>query len=306
MRGEHENTYHRGDPPPNEMVFEPALTAMKRSQNPTFGPVSFRDYVSDHDVDANSRTPRYISVDKFSDLSSELRDEDVMVLRVGSAPDGTGTAFLLVNAPNSVAEFFLFDDTIFGGQPTERFDTPTEPENIFSFQHLPKLSETSLVNLGLASGVVADALELDTSGALAPPATGSSTFTFPVKPHSQIPETVTHSRGQVEIDTLFAERRNGELALFVIEAKTGPRSSLAKHKLVYPILALSRSLSAEIPIIPVYLRCRRTNDTITFDVAECRFPDPRERQPAVDELSVEDTKVKKLALDSRVGLADRN
>ncbi len=210
-------------------VFGPALNDMTASNQQVFGPTSFQDYVSEHELDASPRTPRYISIDAFDDLAPELRDADVMVLRVGSAPDGTGTAFLLVDAPTSVTDFFLHDDEIFTDTPTEEVPSLVERDRLLSFTVLPTLSETSLVNLGLASGVLAHALDLDTTGALAPPATGRSTFTFDLRPHNNLESTVTHRNGQVEIDTLFAERRDGKTTLFVIEAKTGPRASLAKH-----------------------------------------------------------------------------
>lgn len=272
------------------MVFEPALTALAASDGTTYGPTSFRDYVERNDLEAGPRTPRYISVDALADLTTELREAGVMVLRAGSAPDGTGTAFVLVDGPGGLADFFLRDEAIFADRPVERFSS-TDDDRLVSFRLLSTLSETSLVNLGLAAGVLAEALELDTSGALAPPATGRSTYTFPVRPHSSLRETIIHRNGQVEIDTLFAERRDGRRTLFVVEAKTGPRASLAKHKLVYPILALADEVPPEIPLVPVYLRCRQAGGTITFDVAECRLPDPRESLPGIDELAVARSRV---------------
>ncbi len=281
-----------------DSVFEPALNTLAASNQHVFGPTSFRDYVAEHDLEASPRTPRYISIDAFDDLPPELREQDAMVFRMGSAPNGTGTAFLLVDAPTSVSDFFLHDDEIFDGNPIEKVASLVDQDRLLSFTTLPTLSETSLVNLGLASGVLSDALELDTAGALAPPTTGRSTFTFDFRPHSDLEQTVTHQSGQVEIDTLFAERRKGETTLFVIEAKTGPRASLAKHKLVYPILSIAETLPSDITITPVYLRCRQSTDTITFDLAECRFPDPRHGDPAVDELEVSRSRVIELELDN--------
>lgn len=280
------------------MVFEPALEELAASKGPLYGPASFRDYVERHDLDVGPRTPRYISVDSIGELAPELREAAVMVLRVGSAPDGTGTAFVLVDAPGGIGEFFLRDEAIFSGRPVRQLESPVDRDRLLSFHLLPSLSETSLVNLGLASGVLAEALELDTSGALAPPATGRSTFTFEFRPHSALAEPVTHRQGQVEIDTLFAERRNGELVLFVIEAKTGARGSLAKHKLVYPAYAVGKGVPPTIEIVPVYLRCRRDGEGVTFDVAECSLPDPRSEVPGVDELVVTRSRVISLELGS--------
>ncbi|WP_049928000.1 DUF6997 domain-containing protein [Halopiger goleimassiliensis] len=276
------------------MVFEPALEELAASERSVYGPTSFREYVERHDLEAGPRTPRYISVDAIGDLEPELREAGVTVLRAGSAPDGRGTGFLLVDGPDGLEEFFLRDEAIFGGRRPERFASPVADERLVSYDLLPSRSETSLVNLALASGVLAEALSLDTSGALAPPATGRSTFTFAFRPHRASPDALTHRNGQVEIDTVFAERRDGERTLFVLEAKTGPRDSLAAHKLVYPVLALAENVPSEVPIVPVYLRCREGEGTVTFDVAECSLPDPRERVPGVDELTVERTRVLEL------------
>ncbi len=273
------------------MVFEPALRELSTSEQRVFGPTSFRDYVTRYDIDASSRTPRYISVDSLGDLSPELRDAGVMVLRAGSARDGTGTAFLLVDGDDGAEEFFLRDEAIFSDRPVEQFESTVQRERLLSFHLLPTLSETSLVNLGLASGVLAEALELDTQGALAPPATGRSTFSFNFRPHSELTNTFSHRTGQIEIDTLFAERRSGELALFVIEAKAGSPGSLAKHKLVYPMLALANSVPHEIALVPTYVRCRQKSEAITFEVAECEFPDPRTSIPGVNELKVNRSRV---------------
>lgn len=276
------------------MVFDPALAELAASDRSVFGPTSFREYVDRNDLEAGPRTPRYISVNSLADLEPALREADVMVLRAGSAPDGRGTGFLLADGPGGLEEFFLRDEAVFAERPVERFSPPVDDERLASYRLLPSRSETSLVNLALASGVLAEALSLDASGALAPPATGRSTFTFEFRPHRKSADLVEHRNGQVEIDTLFLERRDGERTLFVLEAKTGPRDSLAKHKLVYPALALAESVPPEIPIVPVYLRCREGDGAIAFDVAECTLPDPRESIPGIDELAVERARVLEL------------
>lgn len=267
------------------MVFEPALEKMESRGTRIFGPQSFRDYISRYDLDVSSRTPRYISIDSLDELSAGLREAEVMVLRMGSAQMGTGTQFLLVEAPHRIEEYFLVDDDVFWNCKRREYQSPVEREKLLSFHLLPTLSETSLVNLVLASGVLSDALDLDTTGSLMPPATGRSTFSFTVKPHSSVNQTFEHRTGQVEIDTLFAERRGGEMTLFIIEAKTGTdRQTLAKHKLVYPTLALADEVPPEIDIVPLYVRCIQNGDRMTFKIAECDFPDPRTALPGLDEL----------------------
>lgn len=266
------------------MVFGPALEEMVEQDARTYGPVSFRDYVADHGIESAASTPYHISVNALEDLARELRESNTMVLRMGAAPEGTGTLFLLVRA-SDVDEFFLVDEEIFAGEDPRHFEPPVDPETTIAFQLLPSLSETSLVNLGLASGVLSEALDLDTEGALMPPATGLSTFTFDVRPHSSIDQRFEHRRGQVEIDTMFAERRNGERVLFVIEAKTGTTvSSLAKHKLAYPALAIADAVPSEFEIVPVYIRVLQRGGEVVYRVAECQVPDPRQEDPAVDEV----------------------
>lgn len=279
------------------MVFEPALDEMEAQNTSIYGPASFRDYVSKHGLDVGSRTPRYISIDSLSELATELREANVMVLRMGSAPAGAGTQFLLAEPTGGVEDFFLNDDRVFGDAVVD-YQSPVEKERLLSFHLLPSLSETSLVNLALASGVLSDALDLDETGSLMPPATGRSTFTFDVRPHSGIDDTFEHRTGQVEIDTLFAEKRNGETVLFVIEAKTGRQhSTLAKHKLVYPTLALADSIPQEIEVVPLYMRCIQTNDQMYFKIVECEFPDPRESLPGLDELVAGESRTIRLPLD---------
>lgn len=285
------------------MIFEPALNEMDESGSDIFGPRSFRDYISDNDIEGNPRTAQYISIDSIERLPNELLSANVMVLRLGSAPNGTGTQFLLINAPEGVSEYFIEDDTLEIDDQIDNFEIQ-DPEKLLSFGLLPNLSETSLVNLSLASGVLSEVLLLDSSGSLNPPATGRSTFSFELRPHSSMEETFDHRIGQVEIDTMFAERREGELTLFVIEAKAGTNQrSLAKHKLTYPILALADRVDPAVPIVPIYIRCNQVGDSIHFRVTECRLPDPRRRIPGVDELTPVTTTKRTLSLEGISGFS---
>lgn len=268
-----------------QAIFEPALEQMDAKGARVFGPTSFRGYLKRHGFEGARRTPKYISIDFVDSLASELRNACTMVFRLGRASDGPGTQFALVRAESELAEFFLVDSECFDAGHVERFESEANDERMLGFRALPNLSETSLVNLGLASGVMSEALEIDDRVALLPPATGRSTFTFSFRPHSSVDEKLTHDSGQVEVDTLFAERRDDQRVLFVIEAKTGSkRSSLAKHKLAYPVYAIADRVPGEVDIVPVYLRIVRRSDAIHYHIVECSFPDPRTQDPAVDEL----------------------
>lgn len=277
-------------------MFGPALDQMAAEGSRLYGPESFKDYLEKYDLESSSRTPAYISVDTLAQLSPELREAGVMVLRLGSAPEGTGTQFVLVEPRETIQEFFLRDGDVFEPGEEVQFESPIGPEKLLGFRLLPKLSETSLVNLALASGVLSEGLALDSDGALMPPATGRSTFTFQFKPHSSLDKRLTHRMGQVEIDTLFAERRNGDMALFVIEAKTeSDRSTLAKHKLMYPVLALADEVPGEFDIIPVFLRCGQQSESMTFRIAECKCPDPRTQTLGIDRLEAKQSSTIRLS-----------
>lgn len=92
-------------------------------------------------------------------------------------------------------------------------------------------------------------------------------------PHQDCEVEWEHVDGQVEIDTVFNERREKKWNLFVIEAKHGrPGPSLAKHKLAYPFYAVAaKKIPADIEVIPVYLRSWADTEHVYFGIAECQF-----------------------------------
>jgi hypothetical protein len=208
-----------------------------------------------------------------------------MVLRLGSPPGSRRTEFVLARVGGGLNEFFLFNDDIFPSEEPSIFLPTASWRQLYSFQVLNRLSESALVNLALASGLLSFALGLDDESTIPAPATGQSTFTFTFQAHPAIDRELVHNAGQVEIDALFVARRHGKEVLFVIEAKVGEKTkSLAKHKLVYPILALSRHAPAGMSIVPVYLHVTEQNDGFHYQIIECKFPDPRDAVRAITEL----------------------
>ena len=74
--------------------------------------------------------------------------------------------------------------------------------------------------------------------------------------------------------------------LFIIEAKSDTTESLAKHKLVYPVLALRPVIRKNIRIAPVYMRVKRTDQEVHYHILECDWPDPRRNEPlGIDQLT---------------------
>jgi hypothetical protein len=90
---------------------------------------------------------------------------------------------------------------------------------LYTFMLLPGFTETSVVNLALASGLLPYALDVDATYTPSVPATGQSVFSFPVKPNSKLGAEWFHQRGQVEIDALFVARRRSKETLFLVEVK---------------------------------------------------------------------------------------
>ena len=253
-------------------TFLPAIEVMNRENMGCYGPVSFRDYLRQHSLPYKD-TAIAISVDSRRKLSKDLVDSNVMVFRLGNHPGTNHTAFALARTREGWNDFFLEDEHLFSSTEIRSFDASRCNQDLAAFRFLPRLTEPSLVNLALASGLLGEALELDEAGSPIVPATGQSTYTFDVRPFADGPSW-THRQGQVEIDSLFFATRNRKQVVFAVEAKRSDAfDSLAKHKLVYPYLALRNSLPSSMQIVPVYLRAVRNGDSWNFFVCECGFED---------------------------------
>lgn len=236
----------------NNPIFGPALMQMPSGTCVASEPVSFQRYVAENGLRALN-TAQYISVDALERLAPELREAQTMVLRLGRA--GSTTQFVLVRAPD-VRDFFLMDVEIFDKGDPVTFTPEMQPEALLPYHVFPQPTETTLVNLAFASGLIGRALGLDKPYPTAAPATGASTYSFDFRPHRMCNNVLHHHEGQVEIDTVFVGGRRGTDHLFVLESKATDERSLAKHKLVYPVLALAASRKVAMPIVTVYVRVR--------------------------------------------------
>ncbi|WP_286888028.1 hypothetical protein [Pseudoalteromonas sp. ESRF-bin5] len=249
------------------MIFHNLLQEMKANEQKVSTPQSFQKYLSTNKLKAN--TAASISIDSIKKLPKILRVHNTMVLRLGSRLGDNQTYFSLVKS-HDVNNFFFNDQALFGQLQPELFLPNVSIRSLFAFQLLPKVTETSVVNLAIASGLMAEALNLKDDKTIVVPATGQSTFTFNFKPLSNEDVVLEHINGQVEIDAVFVAKRDGKEHLFVIEAKHSNKfDSLAKHKLLYPSLSLLQKLPSSMPIVPVYLRSIKTEKGIDFYIAEC-------------------------------------
>lgn len=249
------------------MLFKDILIEMQEQDISISEPQGFQSYAKMNNVSANTATS--ISIDSLKKLPKVLKQSNAMVLRLGSRPNDNQTYFSLVKTIN-VQDFFFDDESLFGKLKPELFLPNVSIRSLYAFQLLPKVTETSVVNLAIASGLMAEALNLEDNKTIVVPATGQSTFTFNFKPLANKSIVLQHINGQVEIDAVFVAKRDGKEHLFVVEAKHGDKfDSLAKHKLLYPSLSLLQKLPSSMPIVPVYLRSMKTDKGINFFVAEC-------------------------------------
>lgn len=251
-------------------VFSRAIERMATTGSAFHAPMSFQAYLTEAGLRA-ADTARHISVQSLADLNPELREAGIMVFRLGVPPGGKHTHFALARALSGWGDYFVLDHDVFAQMSPTLHCSLTDSAPLQAFSLLPKFTETSLVNLAVASGLLAKALSLDSNSLPSVPATGQGTYSFPFTPHSEIPTGEwQHIAGQVEIDAVFVGSRAGQKTVFVVEAKAGPPASLAKHKLAYPIWALHAALPASVSVVGVYLRSYQIETALHFLVAECQ------------------------------------
>jgi len=275
-------------------IFDQAISELEKQGVSYSKPQSFQKYLDKYNIKSQN-TAACISIQKLENLKPELRKNGCMVFRLGSRDNDLTTHFGLAKLRdiNDWSEYFLIDKSLFERVEPEIFLPNVPIRQLFAFNLLANLTENSLINLAISSGLLAAALNIETSESLAAPASGQGTFTFEFKPSSYAPLVWKHINGQVEIDALFVGRKDGRETLFVIEAKTSDSfESLSKHKLVYPILALSSKVPGYIPIVPVYVRATKPKgkEEIHFYIAVCNSLDGRNSMISVSDLNVYNVK----------------
>jgi hypothetical protein len=266
-------------------IFDPALSDLTGKELAFWGPESFQDYLARNNL-PQVRTPDYISIDSLDRLHPSLRENDVMVLRLGMS-EGKGAQFGLAKIQKRLTDFFLIDFEVLKDSKGHTFIPTSSYYTLYPFHLIPSSSETSLVNFAFASGLIHHALDMERKQEISIPATGSTTYSFTVRPHSSLEQKIAHNKGQVQVDAIFLGQRDGKQMIFVLEAKVSKKfESLAKHKLVYPILGIAANIPIDMSIIPIYMKVLHDKDGLHFFVVECSFPDPRKRLAGIDELNV--------------------
>jgi len=267
-------------------MFEEAIREMESSGALVSEPRSFQEYLENLGI-SRKRTAQYISINRFQDLQMELRESGYMVLRLGSPPGSRNTFFSLSKKINSWEDYFLFDDDLFPSKKIDQVEINYSDNKYFAYRLLPRLTEASLLNLALITGIIQKSIGLDETESSVIPARVQSTFTFKFKPLSVSDIKLEHVNGQVEIDAIFSWKKDGKPCLVVIEAKISTKfDSIAKHKLYYPILALENKIPKSIEVIPIYLRVLKHKKAIEFNIAICELPRNKGSFGAIDEFRV--------------------
>ena len=209
---------------------------------PVYAGDSFIDYRARTSF-PSARTLTSLSIQDFAGLPRLLRERHVAVFRLGAGR----FALVQMPGPEALKQLFIFDEEVF--PDSIRDVAPINEELLSVYSMVNKHSETNLINLALASGCLAEALQLDEHRTFPPAATAQSTFDFLFRPTSSLPDVLLeHRNGQIEVDALFLAPLHGRRTLFVLEGKNelnyGGKGSLSKSKLFYASEAVAQG-SAE-------------------------------------------------------------
>lgn len=268
-------------------MFKKAIDDLEASGQLVGQVLSFQEYISQQGL-KGKRTAEFISINSRQNLKGGLREANCMVFRLGSPKGSRNTHFALAKTVNGWSDYFFIDSDVFNDTSVEVYQPNSSVCGLSAYKKLSQLTETSLVNLAWASGILQQSLCIPATGSQFIPATARSSFTFEFQPISASDKLLTHNQGQVEIDALFMAHRDGKECLFVVEAKHSKKfTSLSKHKLLYPILALPNNIDSDIEVIPVYLRTIRKDGYVEFNIVECSLPRKEGVFGALDELVAE-------------------
>lgn len=92
-------------------IFENAITQILKNDTKIFEPVSFNKYLEQNKIN-NIRTSQNISIDSYEKLNKELKENNIMILRLGNDIDTRETQFALIKIED-IKDYFLIDNKIF-------------------------------------------------------------------------------------------------------------------------------------------------------------------------------------------------
>lgn len=143
-------------------IFSKLIQELKLSESQYSFPQSYKTYKEKNNIDSRIMTAAVISIDFLDKLDPELRENNFMVFRLGSPKGTSSTHFALSKNINGWTDYFLDEDVLYNEIEPEIYRLNALESNKFiAFTLLPKLTETSLVNLCFATGIMNKALSLD-------------------------------------------------------------------------------------------------------------------------------------------------
>ena len=253
----------------------------------------WKDFKVKYGMTTRKRTADILAIDDYKNLESSLKKNGYNIFRLGTHL-GNKAHFSIVKM-SSQKEQYLFHDEII--KTDKKIFIPDVPaRELFSYTLIPNATERGLVNVALASGILKDALGLQSEPTL--PIQGNSTYSFDVYPTSEQENlSYSHVNGQVEIDSCFLGKRNGREEIFVLEAKMlQGRKSLSKTKLAYAKLAVESVSKIKLPINLVYLLINKSeSNAIEFYVCAIKW-----NSKYISELSID--KVSAYVLPTNIGI----
>lgn len=251
-------------------LFKSALGGM--TQAVVRQPQGWTDYLESAGIQVRPDPAPIISVQDLQHLRPDLRQAQTMLFRLGVT--GRQVRFGMARTDDWPDEFFLPDDATPG--PPDVYLSPARLRDLYGYGLFPAVERT-LVNLACASGALSELLQLDSPDPLPPPAMGASAYTFQFRPLAAAADVYDHVNGQVDLDCIVVAKRERREHVFMVEAKferlekavASDRRRLAKHKLLYPVLAIRPRVSPGMPIVPVSLRAAVGPGFVDYHVIEC-------------------------------------
>ena len=89
-------------------IFYAAISEMSAKGLNIYGPKSFKAYMRENKLPEKG-TAANISIDSIEKLNLELKENKLMILRLGAKKGERETSFVLVRLSNSWSDFFLID-----------------------------------------------------------------------------------------------------------------------------------------------------------------------------------------------------
>jgi|GEM_PF-6113344 len=87
-------------------IFTPLIAELNQKNLDCSAPQSFKNYKKTHSISSTAMTASILSIDYLDRLDSELRENNLMVFRLGSEPGSNGTHFAIARTKDGFKIIF--------------------------------------------------------------------------------------------------------------------------------------------------------------------------------------------------------